>query len=526
MNKSLSILLCLVLMLSFAACGTNPASTNEEPASTAAGAPQQPDPTAQVEEDPFAEPVELLMFSSGSSGQDTEMVMEKINEKLKERCNTTIKVTCLGWDNYENRYNLILTSGEAADLLYVNPKLYDRYAATGAFTDLTELFPALMPQTYSLFTDTQLQQMKVNGQIYMIPSHEKNFSQNGILYRLDLAKKYGISEINSIETLESYMDAIAQNETDIRAIDGNPEQALFQLFKAYYGFEAIAGSNSSIIMIKSYDDIYNIVAYPFTEEYLAWAKKMKDWADKGYWSSNALSSTMDPWSSIEVGTSAITQANADGAKNKIKKMADKLPDAECGYWSFADLTGYSFVNPVTENGYAIPKSSPNAERALRVLEIIKNDQQLFDLWMYGIEGYHFDLDDNGNLIRPAKGQDPATVNTHSMSGAQYAMRVSTLMRNDADVWSGYPDLVAKLESMEKPNKFGTATLDYTAVQAELAAVTQVIQQYGYPINVGIVDDVDKAVEEYRNQLKAAGIDKLLSVVSEQMEAYYTANNIA
>ena len=207
-------------------------------------------------------------------------------------------------------------------------------------------------------------------------------------------------------------------------------------------------------------------------------------------------------------------------------MADKLPDAECGYWSFADLTGYSFVNPVTENGYAISKSSPNAERALRVLEIIKNDQQLFDLWMYGIEGYHFDLDDNGNLIRPAKGQDPATVNTHSMSGAQYAMRVSTLKRNDADVWSGYPDLVAKLESMEKPNKFGTATLDYTAVQAELAAVTQVIQQYGYPINVGIVDDVDKAVEEYRNQLKAAGIDKLLSVVSEQMEAYYTANNIA
>ena len=29
-------------------------------------------------------------------------------------------------------------------------------------------------------------------------------------------------------------------------------------------------------MIKSYDDIHNIVTYPFTEEYLAWAKKMKD----------------------------------------------------------------------------------------------------------------------------------------------------------------------------------------------------------------------------------------------------------
>lgn len=50
---------------------------------------------------------------------------------------------------------------------------------------------------------------------------------------------------------------------------------------------------------------------------------MKDWADRGFWSTNALSSTMDPWSSIQVGTSAITQANADGAKNMMRTMGGK-----------------------------------------------------------------------------------------------------------------------------------------------------------------------------------------------------------
>ena len=526
MKKITTLALSILLMLNLAACSQTDSGTfGTSAAESISGTNSAAAKASDTQDDPFAEEVELLLYSSGSSGQDTEMVMEEFNKKLKEKCNTTIKVTCLGWDNYENQYNLILTSGEKADLLYVNPSLYNRYASSGAFTDLTELFPTYMPKTYSLFTEEQLQQIKVNGSIYMVPSYEGNFSQNGIFYRLDLAQKYNVDEINSLETLEAYMDAIAQNETDIRPIDGNPEGALFQLFKAYYGFESIAGSNTSIIMVKSYDDIENIIAYPFTDEYVEWAHKMKDWADRGFWSSNALSSTMDPWSSIQVGTSAITQANADGANNMMKIMAEKLPDASCAYWSLADLTGYSYLNPVQENGFAIPASSPNAERALRVLEIIKTDSELFDLWMYGIEGYHYDLTNQGELIRPANGQDPAAVNTHSMSGAQYAMRVKDLMRFDVGGWEGYDALIKHLQEIEVPNKFGAVALDYTNVSAELAAVTQVVQQYGSPLNIGIVNDVDEAIEEYRSQLKTAGVDKLLAEVTAQMNAYYEANGI-
>lgn len=481
--------------------------------------------TVPSSENHFEEYVELIMYSSGSSGKDTAKVMAKFNELLKEKCNTTINVTCLGWNNYKNQYQLILTTGEPADLMYVNPNLHSLYAANGAFTDLMDLFGKCMPTVFGYFKEGQLAQATVDGKLYMIPSYESNFAQNGIFYRLDLARKYGLGEITSLESFETYADTIAANEKGLRVIDGNPEQTLFQLFKASNGFEAIAGSNSLIIMVKNYDDIHDIIAYPFTDEYVAWAKRMKQWAGKGYWSSNALSSTMDPWSSIQVGTSAITQANADGAKNMMSYMASKLPGSECAYWSLANLTGYSYVNPVTENGYAVPASSPNAERALRVLEVIKTDPELFDLWMYGIKGLHFSLTEDGKLIKPAVGVDPSTVNNHSMSGAQYAMRVKNLMRNEAGVWKGYEGLIDWLSSIETLNKFGAVSLDYSNVQAELAAVNQVVQQYGYPINIGIVDNVDAAIAEYRKQLKVAGIDRLLEVVAQQMEAYYKKNGI-
>lgn len=508
MKKLLVVLLVLLIVFSVFAKGQGEVDTSKA-----------------VSENPFEEYVELILYSSGSSGKDTAKVLAKFNALLKEKCNTTINVTCLGWDNYKNQYQLILTTGEPADLMYVNPNLYSLYAANGAFADVTDLLKNSMPTVYSYFTEGQLAQAKVDGKLYMIPSYESNFAQNGLFYRLDLAKKYGLGEITTLDGFEMYADTIAANEKNLRVIDGNPEQTLFQLFKAKYGFEPIAGSNSSILMVKGYNDIHSIIAYPFTDEYVAWAKKMKTWTNKGYWSTNALSSTMDPWSSIQVGTSAVTQANADGAKNMMRYMATKLPQSECAYWSLANLTGYSYVNPVTENGYAVPASSPNAERALRVLELIKTDQELFDLWMYGIEGLHFSLDEHGNLIKPAVGVDPATVNNHSMSGAQYAMRVKNLMRNDAGVWEGYTDLIEWLSSVAVLNKFGSVSLDYSSVQAELAAVNQVVQQYGYPINIGIVDNVDTAITEYRKQLKAAGIERLLEAVTQQMEAYYQKNGI-
>jgi len=481
--------------------------------------------TKASSDNPFDTYVELIMYSSGSSGKDTAAVLAQFNTLLREKYNTTINVTNLGWDNYNNQYQLILTTGEPADLMYVNPNLYGMYAPNGAFKDLTDLFAQYMPTVSSYFSDGELAQVKVDGRLYMIPSYETNFSQNGIFYRLDLAKKYGLGEIDSLKAFEAYASTIAANERGMRVIDGNPEQTLFQLFKATYGFESIAGSNTSIIMVNGYDDIHTIIAYPFTDAYVEWAHRMKEWALKGYWSSNALSSTMDPWSSIQVGTSAITQANADGAKNMMGYMASKLPHSESAYWSLANLTGYSYINPVTENGYAVPASSPNGERALRILEAIKTDQRLFDLWMYGIEGRHFSLTEEGNLIKPALGVDPATVNAHSMSGAQYAMRVQTLMRNDEGVWDGYDDLIARLQSIAVLNKFGAVSIDYSDVQAELAAVNQVVKQYGHPINIGIVDNVDAAIAEYRRQLKTAGIDRLLGAVSEQMEQYYIRNAI-
>ena len=144
---------------------------------------------AMAEENPFAEPVELVWYAIGTGPSDGEMVMEAFNKLLKEKYNTTIKLNYTGWDDWENKYNLLLTSGEKIDLVYVNATLYNRYAPAGAFIDLTEMFPELMPQTYSFFNEDALKEISVDGKVYAVPLSVHGYIPYGVFYRKDLADK-------------------------------------------------------------------------------------------------------------------------------------------------------------------------------------------------------------------------------------------------------------------------------------------------------------------------------------------------
>ena len=79
--------------------------------------------------------------------------------------------------------------------------------------------------------------------------------------------------------------------------------------------------------------------------------------------------------------------------------------------------------------------------------------------------------------------------------------------------------------MSKPDIFSPISMDYDAVKTEYAAVNQVIDQYGKPLMMGLVPNVDQALKTYQDKLKSAGIDKVLDYVKKQATAYYDEKGI-
>ena len=53
----------------------------------------------------------------------------------------------------------------------------------------------------------------------------------------------------------------------------------------------------------------------------------------------------------------------------------------------------------------------------------------------------------------------------------------------------------------------------------MAAVGNVITQYGVPIDLGMCDDVDAAVKEYKEKLNQAGFDKIYAECEKQVKEY-------
>lgn len=68
-------------------------------------------------------------------------------------------------------------------------------------------------------------------------------------------------------------------------------------------------------------------------------------------------------------------------------------------------------------------------------------------------------------------------------------------------------------------------MDYDPVKTELAAVNQVFEQYGKPLMLGLIPDVDAALKTYRDKLKSAGIEKLLTYVKEQSNQFLTKKEL-
>ena len=76
-----------------------------------------------------------------------------------------------------------------------------------------------------------------------------------------------------------------------------------------------------------------------------------------------------------------------------------------------------------------------------------------------------------------------------------------------------------------PNIWTGFDEDYTAYQAERAAVMNVQTQYLPAIQAGLVDDVDKAIDEFLQKMYDAGLETVRKGYTEQWLAYVERKGI-
>ena len=481
--------------------------------------------------DDLSEHVVITYLVTGDKPTNrTEEVLAEINKILTEKVNAELAVYWIEWTNWQTNYNLALATqdgdidliGTATDWLDAWPNIQK-----GAFKVLTEdMLKTYAPQTWANVPAENWDLCKYEGDIYLIPEDEySQWTNHGFLYRGDWAKEAGLENgVNSWAELAVYFQYIKDNKEGVIPWDANGNGSSYAPQVAggwqasHTGNIAIEGFPVALFYGESKEDPYTLSRYYIEgDELVNFATEMKKWADAGYWRTDVLNYTGDVMAEMKEGLTGAHQHHTQTWTGERTNMEKEQPGSDVGFFWFGEETSNVVGLNITHGAMAVAETSKNPERALMVYDLLRNDPEIYRLMQYGIEGDMYTLDENGYIVRPEGFND----STDGVSLNWWWGRRDELELRSADRdWEAIDALYAKYEEVKINYPYGRVVFDLSPIQMYLDNLSNVYNTYMPRIVFGMVDDPAAFVAEFREQLKAAGIDICMQEIQNQINAAY------
>lgn len=468
-----------------------------------------------------SEPVELVMYFIGDKTEDEQLVLDEINKILKEKINATLSLKNMSLSDYSTKYALTIAGGENIDLIYTSAwAFYQTEANKGAFAEVSDqVISDYMPLHKENQAEASWGQAKIGGKVYFVPCNMANVNGNAVLIRGDLREKYGLDKLESIEDLQEYYTAVANDkESGVSfAYDAsqNNDTSKIIMLASKNDWIQMAGALNDYLAYEYKDNVAadDIFWMYGTEEYLEYAKLMKSWADSGFWSKSAIANATEVKEAFLNGTSASFTQNLGTVGATASQVVENHPEWKPEVF---DLTpdAKRFIAGYTGDGIAVLANSQNQERAFMALDLLKFDKDLYYLVRHGIEGKHYEITADGMWMPgPDQSKNPYG------NGFSWGFKNSLYDMTRQDT---FPDQVAMgniwtAEAIDSPT--AAFSFDDTNVKNELANLRSVYTQYVPLLDLGLVEDVEKTLAEFNRQAEAAGLSKIVEEAKAQMKAY-------
>lgn len=519
-KRSITVLLASVLTLGLIACGGSKSGGGKN--------------TSEVLEDGSIdtsnhEVVKMLVLGNKPTNGRLEAMLKKLNEVLTEKVNAELELTYVEWTDWQTQYNVQLLSGDTSlDIITTATDWLYGWENTqkGAFMPLSEdMLKTYAPKTYAQVTeDGDWNITKYKDEIYFIP--EDNYIQytnQGMMYRGDWAKEAGISDgkITKMEDFTMYFKYIKENKEGVTPFDcGKGMNFINGYLTSKTDTVLISGlnvGNYEFWFGKSVEDPFTVTS-PFMEgdEIYAAADLMKEWNDMGVWKEDVLNYDADTRNMLYDGSNGVDAHHSQTYYTQVRPNMDtKQPGSDVQMYYFGMENG-NVSQPLKAHGAAaISANSKHPERALMVYDLLRNDKECYDLINYGIEGTDYVLTAEGKIDRP-EGWDQSV---DSLGANFWCGRNDDLELEDVTWWSEWKDMVAEYNTFAYENPYEAVIIDKTSIEAQQAAMANVLSEYMPQLCAGKYEDPHAAIDEMREKLKAAGYEELKEVIQKNLEQY-------
>ncbi len=479
MKKKIALLMVCVLMVStFAACGNTQTSGD--------GAV----PT-------------LTWYIPGTKPADVDLVEEEINKIIEPEIGAKLDFVYTDSGAYDEKLNMMMASKTNFDLCFSGwMNFYDRGLSLLGFLNPNEYLDAA-PALKEAIPDYAWESVNVgDGDIYAVPNLQIYAMWQALYITKSYADKYNldVSAVKSVEDLEPFLKQIAENEPDVYPYTPN-----LYPWNGVGSMTVIAGNGE--IRVKNDDEACLVYKSYETPEYKKGVEVLRDFYNKGYNRKDVESAANDSTSAKQ--TVVTLGAYKPGAEADIA-LTDRgevvaIPLGEpC-------VTREMAVQTLT----AISTTSKNPEKAVKLLEMVNTNNELFRLIVHGIEGRHYEMLESGHI----KILNSESYNNHN-KGFMFGNQFNSLVveGKDIDVWE---QMAAVNDRAVKSPLLGFG-FDSANVMNEIANVSAIISEFA-GLNNGTVEP-ESTLSAYKKKLEEAGIDTIVEEAQKQIDEYLKIKN--
>lgn len=464
---------------------------------------------AESTEGKTEEPVTVTWCIFGNKQQDLDKVLEDLNKKLVEKINVKLNLEVIPQGEFNDKMKLKSTAGEDYDITFTSNWLnsFSDNMSREAFLPLNELFEQYGQEMKAEMPEWLLDVGKINGELYAVPNQQITARQLGIAIQKEYADKYGFDKtsLKSVREIEPFLDEIVKNEPNLFPIDARVSAVLEEDYEGIVNVSALAGNAGECVLIRKDDPDATLI--PATEVISDQLRLDHEWYQKGY---------------LRKDIATVTDNTADVKANRyVCSMTSYKPG-----WD-AEMTarqGVEYITVPIEGAYvraisgsetmnAINVNSKNPEAAMKLMNLMYTDKEIFNELVFGIEGEHYTkTGENSVELTTGASESKYTFSGYAwMLGNQFK---AYYMPGQAD---GLWEETDKLNKEAQISPLRGFVFDPSNVQSELAQVGAVVKEYANgQFNA---KDIDAYIAERNAKMEQAGLSAIMEETQRQIDAW-------
>lgn len=457
--------------------------------------------------------LDMVMMGSGKNEPDVSQVTDKINVILEEKFNCHVKLTFLPYASYAEQTSLMLSSGEDADLIAVYMTPLPTCANAGQIIPLDELL-----EKYGQGIKEQLGDYvecgRVGEDLYGLTTNRDLANSQGFAYVKSVADEVGFdaSSIKTLDDLERELMKVKEAKPDMWPVAVTAGENIRN-----WGWDPLGDDTVNLGVLTDMAQEPKVTNLYESEQYKNLAQEMYDWMQEGLIQADAVNSTESSTTLLSAGTAFgyFTNLKPGFAEENSSALGFELATLDI-------IPALGATNNVSRATWTISNGCENPEAAMKVLNEFYSNPEVANLYMYGIEGVHYKVLEEGgasngqDIITYADGLDATTSNYRKggtwLSPNQFIGNVWE--GSAADVWEQQR---AFNNDATKSVAFGF-TYDSSDVTNEVAACTNVVAKYHSALLCGALEP-ESTLKQFNEELYAAGLQNIIDAKQQQLDAW-------